>query len=715
MIKDKILKYIEKKSYLALDAKTLFSKFEEISFDNFNHALKELEDDYLIIINKKNKILSAKKSGIAVGEVTGVRSDFIFVKLEGLERDIRMQVNNGEMKNIRFLDKILIKDDGKEYKFEKIISHKINNIVGEYKVTVQNGKKASVLVPDNKNFQVSYDISEDDSANLVPGHKVVFTLIDSERGPSVKLTKIIGHKNDPGVDIETKVIESGAPTTFDERTLKEVEGLPSSVKKEDFPDRLDLTDKLIFTIDGADAKDLDDAVDCYKLDNGNFKLGVHISDVAHYATENSALDIEAEKRGTSIYLTDRVVPMYPHKLSNGICSLNPDVNRLTMTCYMEINKKGEILSHSIHESIINSKKRFTYKEVNEILENNNEHVISKNEEFVPMLRDLQELSHILRKRRDDRGQIELDIPESKIILDDTGYPIDIQIRNRGEGEKLIEDCMIAANESVAESISLLKLPSLYRTHDTPDPEKIEYFSKIAKAMGIKLRYNQTMPLNTYLSSVLALAKNEIQKEVLATLFLRSLPKAIYSPNNAGHFGLASKNYTHFTAPIRRYPDTLINRILKKYIINQEYLNDDFNEELFLEKLKIHGETTSMQERRAIQLERDVDDMKKAEYMENKIGETYTGKVSGFIDKGIFLRLPNTVEGFINFNDLGDDYYNFNKDRFLVEGVMSKKTIKIGESMKIIVAGASKENGKIDFKPISDGKKKSKYNKKRRRR
>lgn len=712
MIKENIMRHLNEKTYIPSNKNKLYEVFKDTPQDEFEKALNELLVSFDIMSNKKGTLYSSSKAGYVKGIVTGARADMVFVRVDEEERDVKIDLFGSKRATVRYKDEVLLKKDGLNYELTDIIKHNLTNIVGEYKIDTIRGLKVGYFLPENKNYKIEFSVVGDDAKNLVDGHKVVFSLMDTAGGPIAKLEKIIGHKNDPGVDIETKIIEAEAPIVFSDATMREVEQLPTSIDKENYKNRLDLTDKILFTIDGADAKDLDDAVECYKLENGNYMLGVHIADVTNYVKEGSAMDIDAIERGTSIYLADRVVPMYPHKLSNGICSLNPHVDRLTMSCYMEIDSNGKVVSSSIKESIINSKKRFTYKEVNEILENDNPYVIEENKEFVLMLRDLHEVSKALRKNKDERGQIELDLPESKIIVDEVGKAIDIVLRERGEGERLIEDCMVAANESVAEAVSVLELPYLYRVHDFPDTDKIRLFSDIAKSMDVNVKYNSSMPIATYIKKVFAAADSDIKRDVLGSLFLRSLPKAIYDPINIGHFGLGSKCYTHFTSPIRRYPDTTVHRMLKKYIINQDYMKDDFPEKYYEEKMKEIGESTSSQERRAIQLERDVNDMKKAEYMESKIGEHFNGKVSGFIDKGLFVQLDNTVEGFINYNDLGDDAYKFNREKFQAEGKMNGKVIRIGFPMKIVVSSASKGTSKIDFKPTKMQNNNKKHNKRR---
>ncbi len=712
MIKERILETLEslRKEYKSLSRTELYQKyFKEYEYDEYETALNKLIDSYDVFLNRNNKVVLAKDLQYVKGVVTGLDNSRVFVKIPDYERDVKIDLFHSSTSNIRLKDDVLLKGHNYNYKLEKIIKHNLTEVVAEYVKDNLKHEKVGHYVLDNKNYKIKLSVSPNDTKNLVDGSKVVLKLSDTKLGTKADLVKIIGHKNDPGVDIASKVLDSGAPVTFSKEAIKEVNNLPEGVDIKDFPNRLDLTRNMIFTIDGEDAKDLDDAVEVYKLENGNYKLGVHIADVTHYVKEGSALDKEAQERGTSIYLANTVVTMYPYKLSNGISSLNPLVDRLVMTCYMEIDKNGNIVSRETKESVINSKKRFTYTEVNKILEENDPLTIKENKEFVPTLKLMHELSHILRNSRNKRGQLELETEECKIIVDEDGKVKDVVLRERGEGEKLIEDFMIAANEAVASIFEELELPSLYRVHDRPDTYKLKTFIDLSRAVGVYKPYNEKMNIPEYFRSVLDSTDDKTKKDILSSYFLRCLPKAVYSPENIGHFGLGSESYTHFTAPIRRYPDTIINRLLKKYVINKEYKKSYFDVSYYNSLMEELGESTSMQERRADELERDIDDMKKAEYMESKIDEEYIGKVSGFIEKGFFVRLPNTIEGFVNFNSL-NGHYTYNKEKFQAES--KNKTIKLGDSFKVVVVGANKETSRIDFEVVRKLEKEDSNNKKK---
>ena len=692
-MKNEILEVIDRPDYISMTKDELYKRFfNNEDYEKFTKEYQKMINDYDIFTNKNGKILPRNNTRYIKGVVTGVGNDQVFVKIPTEDRDVRILLHNGLTSNIRLKDVVLLEKGRFDYTVEKIIYHELKEIVAEYKIDTIAGEKIGRFVPENKNYRRDFNTSYSDSKNLVDGHKVVLDIEDTKNGPLVKLNRIIGHRNDPGVDIETKIVEAGAPIAFSAKTIEEAENLPESISVNDFPKRLDLTKNMLFTIDGEDAKDLDDAVECYKQEDGSYILGVHIADVAHYVKEGSALDVGAMERGTSIYLADRVVPMYPHKMSNGICSLNPYVDRLAMTCYMTISPEGEIISSSIHESVINSKKRFTYTEVNKILENKDPEVIKNNENFVETLKIMQELAHILRKNRDERGQIELEMEECKIIVDENGKVTDIKLRERGEGEKLIEDFMIAANEAVATTVEQMELPFLYRVHDEPEMGKMNAFNDIAKSLGVNVGYEEDIDMGQYIRQVLSRANSPEEKEILSSLFLRNLPKAIYDPVNVGHFGLGSDSYTHFTSPIRRYPDTIVHRFLKKYVINKEHTKANFNKALYEEMMIEIGESTSMQERRADQLERDVDDMKKAEFMEDKIGQRFVGKISGFIDKGFFVRLPNTVEGFVPFKEVGN--FTYNREKYQAES--GNKVLKIGDTFDVTLVGASKATSRVDF-------------------
>ena len=507
-----------------------------------------------------------------------------------------------------------------------------------------------------------------------------------------EVVKILGHKNDPGVDILSIVAKYGIHDTFSDEVMKEVDELPNEVLPEEYDGRRDLRDVEIFTIDGDDTKDIDDAISIKKLDNGNYSLGVHIADVSYYVKENTKLDDEAYERGTSVYLADRVIPMLPHKLSNGICSLNPGVDRLAMSCVMEIDHKGDVVSYDIFESVIKSRKQMTYKNVNKYLE---EGIVPEGyEPFTNSLSLMEELAKILRANKERRGYIDFDIDEAKIIVNDKGEAIDVKLRERGTGEKLIEDFMIAANETVASCIYFMELPFVYRVHGEPSEEKIDNFLKFISVLGYHVN-GKTKDLHPKtMQNILEQLKDKKEYHILASVLLRSMQKAVYDKTNIGHYGLASKCYTHFTSPIRRYPDTTVHRLLRKYLFKHQIDNDTIN--YWENKLVVLTEHVSQKERDSIDCEREVDDMKMAEYMMKHIGEEFDGIISSVTSFGMFIELPNLIEGLVKLEDMKDDTYVYDETRFCLKGTSKKKIYRLGDNVRVIVKNASKEAKTIDF-------------------
>ena len=482
----------------------------------------------------------------------------------------------------------------------------------------------------------------------------------------------------------------------DSLNKEELNNIPEEVLESELTGRTDLTSKMIFTIDGADTKDIDDAISLEIKDN-IYTLGVHIADVSHYVLENTALGDEAYSRGTSSYLADTVIPMLPHKLSNGICSLNEGVIRLTMSCVMDINQNGDIINYDIFPSFIKSRKKMTYDNVNEILENNK--IPKGYEEYAETLKKMHELATILRKKKVSRGYIEFDIPEAKIIQDENGKAIDIKKRVQRSGEALIEDFMIAANETVATHISNMELPFIYRVHDLPNNDKIEDFLNLVKALGYNIKTNVKEITPKTMQKLLEKLKDKKEFYILSTLLLRSMKKAVYSKTNIGHFGLASKNYTHFTSPIRRFPDLTVHRLLKKYLIEKDYSISTIN---YLENSLVEiADHSSERELASTNAERDVNDMKMAEYMESHIGEEYDGIISSVTSFGFFVELPNLVEGLVHISTIKGDYYEYVPELLSLIGKSTKKTYRIGDKIKVKVINASKETAQIDFEIVGE--------------
>ena len=578
-----------------------------------------------------------------------------------------------------------INKHNKEGKVTKVIKRDESNLVGLF--DSENGIDYVIL--DKKEYG-KYIIPKGFSKGAVPGHKVLVRRLFNGAFNEAEVIKIIGHKNDVGIDILSYVYEYGFDPTYSDDVMAEVEKIPSEVSEEEMLSRTDLRDKMIFTIDGKDTKDIDDAISIEKIDNDKYILGVHIADVSHYVKKGLYLDDDAYERGTSVYLVDRVVPMLPHKLSNGICSLNPNVDRLAMSCVMEINGKGYVSNYQIFKSVIRSNKQMNYDDVNSILEDNV--IPSGYEEYVDTLRIMNELSNILRKKMVRHGYIEFNIKEPKIIVDDSGHPVDIKVCEQRTGEKLIENFMIVANETVAGFIEDKNLPGIYRVHDKPNKEKlIEYLKFLSiKGYNIKADVNRFSPKDY--QNIINKFKNDPARDILGTLAIQTMSKAKYSDINIGHYGIASKRYSHFTSPIRRYPDLTLHRLLKDYLgtPNSKVIDS------WRKSLPGISIQTSKKELDSVDCERDVEKMKKAEYMMDHIGEVYTGVISGIMDFGFFVMLDNTVEGLVRLDSLKGDYYSYNKNRYMIIGKNKGKMYTYGDTVKVEVIAASKDTSQVDF-------------------
>ena len=610
-----------------------------------------------------------------------------FVILDDNDRE-DIFINSRNMLDAKSNDIVLVEyinKHNKEGKVTKVIKRDESNLVGLF--DSENGIDYVIL--DKKEYG-KYIIPKGFSKGAVPGHKVLVRRLFNGAFNEAEVIKIIGHKNDVGIDILSYVYEYGFDPTYSDDVMAEVEKIPSEVSEEEMLSRTDLRDKIIFTIDGKDTKDIDDAISIEKIDNDKYILGVHIADVSHYVKKGSYLDDDAYERGTSVYLVDRVVPMLPHKLSNGICSLNPNVDRLAMSCVMEINGKGYVSNYQIFKSVIRSKKQMNYDDVNSILEDNV--IPSGYEEYVDTLRIMNELSNILRKKMVRHGYIEFNIKEPKIIVDDSCHPVDIKVCEQRTGEKLIENFMIVANETVAGFIEDKNLPGIYRVHDKPNKEKlIEYLKFLSiKGYNIKADVNRFSPKDY--QNIINKFKNDPARDILGTLAIQTMSKAKYSDINIGHYGIASKRYSHFTSPIRRYPDLTLHRLLKDYLgtPNSKVIDS------WRKSLPGISIQTSKKELDSVDCERDVEKMKKAEYMMDHIGEVYTGVISGIMDFGFFVMLDNTVEGLVRLDSLKGDYYSYNKNRYMIIGKNKGKMYTYGDVVKVEVIAASKDTSQVDF-------------------
>ena len=655
-------------------------------------VLRDLENSLKIYHTNKGNYMLFNNSHLRVGQLIGNKKGFGFVDIEG-DEDVFIPPTcmNGAIHG----DQVIVEITSKkgldlEGRIVKVLDRKLHQIVGEFYYKGGVGH----IEPDDKKINIRIDIEQNKTMGAMNGHKVLVRLIGKKNQGNYQgeVIKVLGHKNDPGVDILSIVNKYEINDVFSDEVMEAVEKLPLEVTEEEYQGRRDLRDKVIFTIDGDDAKDLDDAVSIDLLENGHYLLGVHIADVSHYVKENGVIDQEAYERGTSVYLADRVIPMLPHKLSNGICSLNGGVDRLTMSCDMEIDEQGNVVDYDIYESVINSKKRMTYKAVNNILEKN---IVEPGyEPFVDDLKKMETLAHILRKNKERRGYIAFDIDEAKIIVNEKGEAIDVKVRERGTGEKLIEDFMIAANETVATHIYYMELPFIYRIHGKPNEEKIESFMQFLKTLGITVPYNKNNITPKEMQKVLDHLKDNKLFHLLSSLLLRSMQKAVYDKNNIGHFGLASKCYTHFTSPIRRYPDQTVHRLLRSYLFDKK-LDRETIQHWDLKLISI-AEHSSEKERNAVSCEREVDDMKKAEYMMKHIGEEYEGMITSVLNFGMFVELDNLIEGLISNDDMRGDTYYYDETTFSYVGKNTKKRYRLGDRVKVTVLNANKENKTIDF-------------------
>lgn len=660
--------------------------------------LKELVTEGVLHMSKNREyMLMNNTKSLKVGKLRINKNGNGFVECE--PEDIFVHSNdlngaiNGDFVEVEI--KTRLNDPEPEGYIRNILKRDLKNVVGE----MVKDKKTLAFKPDDEKLNIAVKLTKESMKGCVEGHKVIISIIKEigNRTFLGKVEKIIGHKNDPGVDILTIAAKHSIETEFSEEVKRELKNIPDEVCENDLIGRTDLTKEMIFTIDGDDTKDIDDAISV-KRDGKNYVLGVHIADVSNYVKVGSALYDSAFSRGTSSYLADTVIPMIPHQLSNGICSLNPEVIRLTISCVMTIDGNGKVISYDIFPSYIKSRKQMTYKNVNKILDEN---IIPEGYgEFADTLKLMHELSKILRQEKINRGYIDFGIDEAKVIQDENGKAIDIVKRIQGTGEKLIEDFMIAANETVATHISNLDLPFIYRVHDLPNAEKIEDFSNLIKQMGYQIHTNLNKITPVTMQKLLNEFRDKDEFVILSDMLLRSMKKAIYSTNNIGHFGLASKNYTHFTSPIRRFPDLTVHRLLRTYLfenrIDMETIN--FNAKYLIDVAEHSSET----EVNSVEAERDVLDMKMAEYMESHIGEEYEGIISGVTNFGMFVELDNLIEGLVHISTL-DGFYTYVPEMLSLISANKKNKYRIGDRVKIIVTNANKNQGIIDFELVKGEK------------
>lgn len=695
--KKMIDEFVNSKGYRSMSIKEMAMVLQVPSREkkDFREVLDALAMEGKISIDLKGKI-KPLPADVKVGRYMATQRGFGFVRVENEEDDIFIPGVHTKGALDGDTVQVLVKKEGGEGKRREgqvlnILERGNSIIVGTY----TRSRNFGFVTPDNQKFTKDIYVAKAESKGAVTGHKVVVEITDfgdEQRKPEGRVLEILGHVNDPGVDILSVIKAYGLPEEYPDEVMKQIEDIPDEVEESQKAGRADFRDLQTVTIDGEDAKDLDDAITLSQEGN-MYHLGVHIADVSQYVTEGSPLDKEALKRGTSIYLVDRVIPMIPHKLSNGICSLNQGVDRLALSCMMDINEKGEIVKHKICESVINVTRRMSYTSVHKIVEENDEQERKEYEELIPMFELMYELAEILQAKREKRGSIDFDFPEAKIILDEKGKPIDVKEYERTQANRIIEEFMLAANQTVAEEYFWSELPFVYRTHETPDMEKIQNLALFIENFGYTLKIKEDEIHPKEIQKLMRAIAGKPEEGLIGRLALRSMKQARYTTDCEGHFGLAMKYYCHFTSPIRRYPDLQIHRIIK------ENLHGGMKEKRIEHYQKILPEVTeqtSALERRADDAEREVEKMKKAEYMEQFVGKDFEGTISGLTTWGMYVELPNTIEGMIRVADIPGDYYYYDEDLHRMVGENTGKVYKMGEPLRIIVAGVDKLTRTIDF-------------------
>jgi ribonuclease R len=699
---NQLLTFMKEEAYSPLTIQELEEAFgieDSASFKDFVKALVTMEEQGLIVRTRSNRYGLPEKMSLIRGKVIGHPKGFAFVETE--EKDKQdIFIPPSELKNAMHGDIVLVRlnpqssGQREEGQVVRIIERGVKEVVGTY----EESRSFGFVVVDDKRITHDIFIPKGSSKGAVDGHKVVVKLVTYPEGrmsAEGEVVHILGHKNDPGIDILSVIHKYGLPQEFPAEVIEQANEVPDTISE--IGKRRDLRDQTIVTIDGADAKDLDDAVTVTKLENGHYKLGVHIADVTHYVKEGSPIDVEAADRATSIYLVDRVIPMIPHRLSNGICSLNPKVDRFTLSCEMVVNQNGEVVSHEIFESVIKTTERMTYKDVNSILEDKDEEVREKYSGLVPMFELMGELADVLRNKRMERGAIDFDFKEAKVLVDKEGKPYDVVLRERSVAERLIEEFMLLANETVAEHFHWMNVPFMYRVHEDPKEEKLNRFFEFITNFGYVVKGSGNSIHPRALQQVLEAVKGTPEEPVISTVLLRSMKQARYDAESLGHFGLSTEFYTHFTSPIRRYPDLIVHRLIRTYLIEGKL--DEKTKEKWDHKLPDIADHSSNMERRAVESERETDELKKAEFMEDKIGEEYDGIISSVTNFGLFVELPNTIEGLVHVSYLTNDYYRYDERTFAMIGERTGNIFRIGDEITIRVINVNKDERSIDFEIV----------------
>ncbi|MCF6460951.1 ribonuclease R [Clostridium sp. Cult3] len=705
-LRENIIELMEKKVYKPMLKEELALQFglegKEIAI--FYNVLEDMEKEGVIIKTRNERYGLVEKMNLVVGKIEGNEKGFGFLIPDDKTKEdifIPAEDMNGALHGDRVILRIISRGaPGKKEEGEviRILERTNDTIVG----TFESSKNFGFVIPDDTRLAYDIFVSKSDINGAKTNQKVVVEITrwpEKRRNPEGKIVEILGYVGEKGTDILSIIKQFKLPEEFPQKVQTQANSIEQTVPQEEIEKRVDLRELNTFTIDGADAKDLDDAVSIEKLSNGNYKLGVHIADVSHYVKERTALDKEAYKRGNSVYLVDRVIPMLPKELSNGICSLNPDKDRLTLSVLMEIDKSGNVVDHEIVEGVIKSKARLVYEDVSDLLEKDDEKALRKLEGVSEDLRMMEELCHILYEKRERRGSIDFDFPEAMIILDEDGIPVDIVKEDRRIANRMIEEFMLVCNETIAEHFYWADVPFLYRIHEEPDMERIEEFNKFIHNFGYVIKGSQEVHPKE-LQLLTKEVKGKKEETLINTLLLRSLKKARYSSEEDIHFGLAAKYYSHFTAPIRRYPDLQIHRIVKSYISGR--LNSDEQDRLnvLLPKVADH---TSITERTAEEAEREVEDLKKAEYMSTRIGNSYEGIISSLTHFGMYVQLDNTIEGLVHFSNMIDDYYYFDEDKYYIIGEHTNKIYRLGDTVNITVINTDLVKRNIDFMLVPESK------------
>lgn len=694
-----ILSFVEDKNYRPLKIKEMAVLFgvPKKERGEFHEILDELAAKGKIMIDHRG-LIRLPEEDIVIGEFMATRQGFGFVRVDEMEEDIFIPEHacgnafHGDAVKVRLTEDGGTSGRRKVGDIIQIVRRVTQTVVG----TFSRNHNVTFVIPDNAKFACDIYIPKNGTLDAVDGHKVVVELTDygdGTKSPEGRVIQILGHQNDPGVDILSIVKSFALPEEFSSEVMRQAASVAESVDSVEIARREDIRHMDTVTIDGEDAKDLDDAITICMKENGEYELGVHIADVSHYVAEHSALDEEAIRRGTSVYLVDRVIPMLPHKLSNGICSLNAGEDRLALSCFMTINTKGQVVSHRIAETVVNVTERMSYTDVNDILTHHKEETCKRYQPLLPMFELMKELALLLRRNRKKKGSIDFDFPECKIKLDEQGHPIDIVPYDRNIATKIIEEFMLAANQTVAEEYFWLEIPFVYRTHEYPELGKIQDLARMTAGFGYHIKVGKEEVHPREIQKLIEEIEGTEEEAFLSRLTLRSMKRAQYTTVNSGHFGLATQYYCHFTSPIRRYPDLQIHRIIK------ENLHGGITKERYAhyeQILPAIAKSSSDRERVADDAEREVDKLKKAEYMEDHIGETFEGIVSGVTSWGVYVELPNTVEGMVRLADMTDDQYDFEEDKYRVTGHYTGKEYRMGQKVQVQVVRVDKLTRTIDF-------------------